>query len=38
MQIDFSYKLGSMEGHNDDDNLPIDWDNYDEGMSEDDYE
>ena len=29
MELDFSYKNGSMEGHNEDDNTPIDWDLYD---------
>jgi hypothetical protein len=32
-----NYKYGTMEGHNEDDNLPIDWDSYDE-YKEDDYE
>jgi len=30
MDIDFSYKYGSMEGHNEDDNHEIEWDLYDE--------
>ena len=30
MEIDFSYKYGTMEGHNEDDYIPVDWDLYDE--------
>lgn len=37
MEIDFGYKYGSMEGHNEDDDPPINWDSYDEYSEEDDY-